>query len=440
MSSFAVDGLVSGLQTSTLVSQLMQIEAIPQQQLRVRVNENGAYVKALQSVSSALKKLDDAASALTVGAAKWDATTSTVTGEAATATARNGALPGATTVTVDRLATAWTWTSAQATGLDDVVVPSESLQVVDASGTARTLQPASGTLRDVMGAINNAEGLGLRAVAVRVGDNSYRLQVLATDTGAAAPQRFDGSSVTGGGTSADGVDALYSVNGISGTSSTNTVTGLVSGVDVTLQAVGTSTVRVSADPAATVDAVKALVTAANDAIAEARKQTAANPGGTRGPLASDSFVRGLTGRIQGAFSAALGDVNAAAIGIQTTRDGSLVLDEAKLRDTLAADPALVRRLVAPEDASVGIGSRLRDVVTSATGTDGLLTAAIQGRERSTKDLQAQIESWDRRLELRRETLQRQFSALEVSLGRLQSQSTWLSGQIAGLNASLGSSS
>jgi flagellar hook-associated protein 2 len=438
VSSFSVDGLVSGLSTSSLVSQLMQVEAIPQQQLKVRVNANNAYVKALQSVAATLKKLDDAASALTVGTTKWSATTATVTGDSVTASSRNGAVPTAVDVTVDRLASAWTWTSAAASGLDDVVVPGETLQVVDSSGTARTLQPASGTLRDVMSAINNADGLGLRAVAVRVGDNSYRLQVVATETGAAAQQRFDGTAVTGGGSAADGVDALYSVGGIPGTSSSNTVASLVTGVDVTLQRTGTSTVRVAADTTATVDAVKALVTAANDAIAEVKKQTSTGTG-TRGALASDSLVRSLAERVQTAFSTALGGVNAAAIGVQTSRDGTLVLDEAKLQDAVRSDPALVRGLVAPQDGSAGIGQRLRDVVKSATGTDGFLTSSVQGRERTTKDLQAQIESWDRRLEIRKATLQRQFSALEVSLGRLQSQSNWLSGQLSGLYASMGSS-
>jgi flagellar hook-associated protein 2 len=438
VSTFSVDGLVSGLSTSSLVSQLMQIEAIPKQQLQVRVNENSAYVKALQSVSSALKKLDDAASALTVGAAAWAATTATVTGDAVLATSRNGAPTTTFDVTVEQLASARTWTSAQAFTLDTTVLTGSTLQVVDASGASRTLQPASGSLRDVMAAVNGADDLGLRAVAVRVGDDSYRLQVVATGTGAAAQQRIDGLSVTGGGTEVLGTDARYSVGGVPGTSSSNTVTSLVTGIDVELQRLGTATVRVAAEPSATVDGIKALVTAANDAIAEVRKQSSTGTG-TRGPLASDSLVRSLGARVQQAFSEALGGVNAAAIGVQTTRDGALVLDEQKLREALAADPGLVRRLVAPEDGATGVASRLRAVVSSATGSEGFITSAIQGKERSSKDLQTQIDSWDRRLELRRSALERQFSALEVSLGRLQSQSGWLAGQIAGLNASLGSS-
>ena len=47
-----------------------------------------------------------------------------------------------------------------------------------------------------------------------------------------------------------------------------------------------------------------------------------------------------------------------------------------------------------------------------------------------KDLTGQIDNWTDRLTMRRATLQAQYSALETSLSKLQSQSAWLSGQLA----------
>ncbi len=43
-----------------------------------------------------------------------------------------------------------------------------------------------------------------------------------------------------------------------------------------------------------------------------------------------------------------------------------------------------------------------------------------------------IADWDVRLEQRRTSLERQYGALEVALGKLQSQSSWLAGQISSL--------
>ena len=50
-------------------------------------------------------------------------------------------------------------------------------------------------------------------------------------------------------------------------------------------------------------------------------------------------------------------------------------------------------------------------------------------------MQDGIADWDVRLGLRKDALTRQFSALEVSLGKMQNQASWLSGQIAQLPTS-----
>jgi flagellar hook-associated protein 2 len=81
----------------------------------------------------------------------------------------------------------------------------------------------------------------------------------------------------------------------------------------------------------------------------------------------------------------------------------------------------------------GLAARLGAVSWGATDREvGVLTRAVASRQSLITDINEQIESWDRRLELRREALQRQYGALEVALGRLQNQSTWLAGQISSL--------
>jgi len=60
---------------------------------------------------------------------------------------------------------------------------------------------------------------------------------------------------------------------------------------------------------------------------------------------------------------------------------------------------------------------------------------INRRNAAITGLNEQVASWDVRLDLRKTALERQWSALEVSLSKLQSQSSWLSGQLAGLPSS-----
>jgi flagellar hook-associated protein 2 len=52
-----------------------------------------------------------------------------------------------------------------------------------------------------------------------------------------------------------------------------------------------------------------------------------------------------------------------------------------------------------------------------------------------KDLGSQIDNWDLRLNSRRSTLERTYSALEVQLSNMNAQSAWLTAQVESLNAS-----
>lgn len=430
MTGFSVDGLVSGLDTTALVRQLMQLEAIPQQRLKTSATQQTTDIKALQSLATSLKKLDDAAAALDL-AETWTGAKATVTGDAVTVAARGAATAGSYDLEVSQLATARSWTSTGPLGLDDPVA-SGPLDITQADGTVVSLDTGSGSLKDVVAAINGAEGLGVTATAVRVSDSSYRLQIVAEQTGASTGSL----AVSGLTTPTDdvpGQDALYTINGIEGRSSSNTVTDLVSGVDVTFVKTGDAKVSLAQDRTATASAVEKLVTAANDALAEVRKHTVNDPDLPRGALASDNMVRALSDRILRAVTATAGGANA-GIGIQSSKDGTLVLDKDVLTAALAEDSNAVRAVLAPSTGA-GITSRLREVVDSATDTsDGFITSSIQGRESRKKDLETQISSWDFRLEQRQATLQRQFSGLEVALQRLQSQSQYLAGQLGSLSS------
>ncbi|MGE5857131.1 MAG: flagellar filament capping protein FliD, partial [Solirubrobacterales bacterium] len=98
---------------------------------------------------------------------------------------------------------------------------------------------------------------------------------------------------------------------------------------------------------------------------------------------------------------------------------------------------LVVSLATPESATVtyrpGVAQRLASLAVSATDrADGLVTKALSSKQSWIDDLNDRISDWDRRLEMRRTMLQRQFGALEVALGKMRDQSNWLAGQIAGL--------
>ena len=70
----------------------------------------------------------------------------------------------------------------------------------------------------------------------------------------------------------------------------------------------------------------------------------------------------------------------------------------------------------------------------AAGERGAASEQLQHAQAIVLELLSslQVDAWDLRLVKRKETLTRQFTAMETALSSLRNQSTWLAGQINGL--------
>ena len=446
MATLGIDGLVSGLDTTALIASLMKAEAIPQTRLKATLGSTQRSVTVLQSLNTKMANLAAAAAKL-AAPATWTSAKATASSDAVTVTAGPAAQPGSLTFAVKTLASAKSVVSSATFTSTDQAMSGYPIQIRNAAGVVTaSVTPVDGSLSAVVAAINSAANSGVRAVAVQVSPGTYRLQVSSTTTGVAGG--FTVSGLTGAGT-LDTVtpasDALLHVGPAAGgydvTSPTNTVQGLLPDVTLRLSKVADLvTVDVQSDPAATADVVQAMVDAANAVLKEIKSQTTsgvAAADGTRtgvGPLAGDSLLRRLAGQVVETVATAIGGKSAASAGLSSTRDGTLVLDRTVLLSQLNAAPDVVRSLLSPTATGAdGVAGRLTKIAKESTDSvSGSLTGAIGARTSTINDLSGRIEDWDRRLATRRSALQGTYSALEVSLSRLKNQSSWLSGQIAGL--------
>ena len=305
------------------------------------------------------------------------------------------------------------------------------------------------TLAQLADAVNAARA-GVTASVVEASPGSFRLQLASTTTGAASTVQLGGGLVAGLGDLAvltEGRDAVLRVGDGPGAfdvvRSSNTVTGLVAGVTLTLVKADPSTtvtVGVTRDAGATADAVKGLVDSVNTVLTRIKALTGYDAETKKaGPLSGDGMLRRIGNELVRSLTAGVPGValgSAASVGITIGRDGALAFDRARFLEQYEKDPAAVEALLglgAPD--APGVGSRVKDLATSMTkAVDGLVPAAIRSREQQVAGYGDRISSWDQRLAVREAALKRQFSALETALGSMQQQSTWLSGQIAGLFA------
>ncbi len=88
--------------------------------------------------------------------------------------------------------------------------------------------------------------------------------------------------------------------------------------------------------------------------------------------------------------------------------------------------------------SKGVAAKLADVVDSFTKTgEGLFDRKIKGYENQIVAIQNRIDEYEERLEIRRESLFKEFYQMEIALGQLNAQSQFLSNQLASINANWG---
>ncbi|WP_114422454.1 flagellar filament capping protein FliD [Nocardioides houyundeii] len=432
----SVSGL-SGFDGASIVDQLMQLETVGQTRLQSRVKTEQSAVTALQALNTRLAGLATKAGDTGKGDT-WStlAATSSLPGVSASATASTAAT--SFSVTVDKLALSHQLAFTTPAALTDQVTDGATTVRLDKlDGTVQDLT-TDGTLAGLVTALNDpANATGVRASAVRVADGSYRLLVESTSTGQAsdfALTNLDGSPLLGGAAPRAGQDAQVTIGGIQATSATNTFSELLPGVSVTLATSATpgSTAEITvARSASTLTAsVKSLVDDVNALLKDLDSATASGASGAKGVLAGDSMVRSLRTALAQALYPGDGS-SMAAVGLQVDRYGKLVLDETALAKAYEADPAKVA--AAFGSGGDGFAARVAQVAKSASEPyGGAVTSAIQGRNDGIKRLNDSVAQWDLRLEMRRSTLTRQFSALETALNSMNSQSSWLSSQIDSL--------
>jgi flagellar hook-associated protein 2 len=440
MASASISGLGSGLDTASIVDQFMQLEAAPQSRLKSRVASEKSVVSLLQALNTKVAALATRAADL-VKPGGLTAVTATSSDTKVAVTATSAAGPGGFSVRVDQTAASHRLELADAAGLTTSGAVPTALRLDRLDGSAPVDITSDGTLTGLVNAINDpASATGLRATAVKVGTDQYRLVVESATTGAAGDFTLtaaDGSDLLGGATVRAGRDAQVTIGDtIVATSATNTFADLVPGVSITLAADATagttSQVAMTRDPATASGALKGLVDAVNAVLSDIDTQTRSSGGG-KGPLAGDGALRDVRDRLLSTVFPADGS-SLADLGLQTDRYGKLALDEATFKKAYAADPAAVQaRLTAPD---TGFVSRVGQVAKAASDrVDGTLTTAITGRNDAISRLDDGIEAWDLRLELRRTALTRQFTALETALNQMNSQSSWLAGQLSSLTTS-----
>lgn len=456
MAGLNIPGLATGLDSASIIKQLMAVEANPQTLLKQKVTGVNSKITDMTTLNGKLATLTTQATKLS-GTDTLKTFTATTSSENVTATASGATAEGSLTFTVDKLAAAQTSvTKAWATWPDLPPV----VTFVAPDGTKTVVTASSASMAEMAAAINGSSA-GVSASRVAIGTDAsgntlYRLQLTSKTSGAAGGfQAYRGDATTtpeasltnlltepGAATIQSAQDAqitLYKGTAAETalTSKTNVFADIMPGVTATVAKASTDpvTVSVSSDQAATTASVKTMVENIASTIAFIKSQSAStktkdasgNAITKSGTFTTDSLMRGLSQQLASATQGAVNGTAPSTIGISFDKAGVLSFDEAAFTKALADNPTKVESIVA------GLSARVADVAKgySATGT-GLLTNRITSEQSNLSMLNTQVDKWDDRLAIRKATLERTYTALETAISKLNSQSSFLSSQLSSL--------
>ncbi|MDG1216225.1 MAG: flagellar filament capping protein FliD, partial [Luminiphilus sp.] len=407
-------GLGSGLDIEGLVTQLVAAERMPIEQRIFRTESNlTADISALGTLKSALSDLQASAAAVksTATYSQRNATSSDTT--KVSVSAADAAVLGSYNVEVSSLATTHSvairnqfssLTETVGTGTltftfgttgytahasDNTSDTYDSFVAkAGVASQAVTIDGTNNTLAGLRDAINEAD-IGVSAAIVNQG-SAYRLllssdasgaensiQISVTDSGDSNNTDGNGLSRLAFNASAGtanayqttaGADAAFKINGLSLSSTTNTVTSAVDGLTINLLATTTAPVTTSvADNAAGIKtAINGFVKGYNEFVEKVDALTAFDAtAGIKGPLLGDFTTRTITSQLRETLSApAAGYVGAyshmAEIGLALSSTGKLAVNDTVLSNALENnfdDVAAVLARFAKPSAGSGLNPR-----------------------------------------------------------------------------------
>lgn len=428
-------GVGSGLDLSSIVSNLVSAEAVPTENRLFRqeadvTTELSAFGALRSSLSLFQGSLANLQSSTVFDAKKFTISDSSIF----TATTENSADPGNYSIEVSAIAQAQSLATSAATAFTDVsdTIGTGTLTIQfgetstgpyaftqDTSKATQTITVSAAnnntTLSGMRDYINDND-FGVQASIVNDG-NGYRLLLTSESTGAKNSMQitvtsdgdgndndnsglsqlaFNASAQTSVTQTVAAQDAALSINGLDITRETNTVSGAISGVTLDLLKAEVGSLvkfNVSENSQPAKNSINEFVTNYNDLITNMNALTAYDAEtGSAGILIGDFTVRSLSTQLRSVISDAVsqlsGDLRSLAdLGITTNSStGTLDVDETILDDALSNFPeqveALFGRQGRPSDSEINYISGTVDTSAGDYSVD-ITTLATQGEFNGT---------------------------------------------------------
>jgi flagellar hook-associated protein 2 len=421
------------IMNAVMLQERQPLDELQRQQSLLQQKDSAlsAMANLIGALQTPIASLTSATSFTNVAANSSDTTVATVS-------MGSGGIPGDYEIVVDHLAKGQVTSSTNGfSAVNTAVADGGSISFTINGETTEAISiTGQTTLSGLKDAINN-QGSGVVASIVNDGTN-YKLLIASRATGstngftvnsslsnsAGATVTFAAGQSASSGNVQDAMDSAFTVNGLPITSASNSVSEAIAGLTVTLKGAGSASISVASDYAPLKDNIKKFATEYNKLRAFFNSQTA-----TRGPLATDSVLRGALNDIK---SVLLGRNDndgryhyLSEIGLEFLSNGEIKIDETKLNAAVDGFPGDVAKLFQGTGAIDGTLEDLKETLGNLDGSAGLIKSTRSSIDTTIKNYRDRIASQELRLEIKRQELIKVYTAADQAMQRLNAATSSL---------------
>ncbi len=413
---------MSSFDPITMATNLATYDVQPfQQRYQMQADKYQAQITALGKVESALREFRTAVTNMNSSSSNIIKNTATVSQEGfLSATANASAMAGSYQVFVEQVATAHQLSTGMPADLDanteipttgtlDLTVDGKTLSLdlstVDTDGDGKA------TMADLVSAINNdPDNPGVNATLVRSNGQTH-FMLSSTETGVANTVNVSASG-TGASWFEDAFTNTSNIStpqdaviwlgaegsGLKLTNSSNTFTGVIDGVDLTVSKAQVSgeqplTLTIGADDEATKEQVNAFIDAYNTLMSTMDEYTGI--GGedkVRGVLASDPTLRSIESQLTSIIRGEYNGMRLSEVGIEIDRSGKMTLDTTKFEEAQKNNSAALEAMFNGDGNLLdSIDTMVEPFLKSTTGLFKTRKDSLQQNISRIDDKQATLE-------------------------------------------------
>jgi flagellar hook-associated protein 2 len=430
---------LNGFDFSSVITATLQSESAPMQNLQAQQAALQTKDSGLTSLGTQISQLESTVTTLASQTSFTNLAAASSDTTIATGSSGDGAVAGTYDVNISNLAKAQVTASTNGyANTTDIAADGGSISFTIGGQSTTPIQITSQTsLSDLANQING-QNSGVFAAVVNDGTNN-KLAVMTRQTGQDSGFTINnsltnstgtaltfaaGQSPTSGNTQ-NALNANLTINGMSVTSSSNSVNNAIPGVNLTLAKSGETTVNVTPDYSTLENAVSSLVSQYNGL-----RQFITQQSSPSGPLAKDPVARQIMADVTNKLMAASGSGGQyqylSEIGLQFNSDGTLSLNKNTFESALNTHASDVQTLFLGTNGSNRLFNDFLSALQADDDTNGLIATTKTSDKAAVKNYSDEVAAQQLRLDMRKTQLTKLYSAADQAMTQLRSAGQSLS--------------